>query len=413
MAYPFPFKIFTSFAVTLYFLKKVAVKRIHLISSVNEYLSLVVIILLLFTCFPRLKASTGLADAAEEVRIGLLVPNQKSLSAIQGAGLAIRIANENGGLKGKLFRLISRTMEGPWGTGSKQAVSLIFEEKVWALLGSHDGRNAHLVEQAATKSTVVFVSAWAGDPTLSQAFVPWFFNCVPNDIQQSEALIEEIYDRRNLSSVAVVYDDDYDSMQALSNFLKKADLENKPEPVQFHYENSPADLNTLSDKIADSGADCLILFCNPLISNKIFLTVRRKDKTLAFFGPQLILNEDILAESELREYNNEIMVPSLEYQVSKYSEFRRRYLETYGIAPGMVAAYAFDGMNALIRAISNSGSREREKIQKALSEINFEGVTGPVKFDEKGNRLSRLSMMNVIDGFPVIPDKQKPVSLNQ
>ena len=46
-------------------------------------------------------------------------------------------------------------------------------------MGSHDGRNAHLVEQVATKSQVVFLSAWASDPTLSQAFVPWFFSCVP------------------------------------------------------------------------------------------------------------------------------------------------------------------------------------------------------------------------------------------
>ncbi len=83
-------------------------------------------------------------------------------------------------------------MEGPWGTGSKQAVELIFDEEVWAILGSHDGRNAHLVEQVSAKSRVVFMSAWSGDPTLSQAFVPWFFNCVFNDLQVSDVLIDEI-----------------------------------------------------------------------------------------------------------------------------------------------------------------------------------------------------------------------------
>ena len=84
-------------------------------------------------------------------------------------------------------------MEGPWGTGSKQAVNLVFDEEVVAMLGSHDGRNAHLVEQVSAKSRVVFLSAWSGDPTLAQAFVPWFFNCVPNDLQQADVLIEEIY----------------------------------------------------------------------------------------------------------------------------------------------------------------------------------------------------------------------------
>ena len=86
--------------------------------------------------------------------------------------MAVRIANRKGGLNGRHFELVARSMEGPWGTGSKQAVNLIFEEEVWALIGSHDGRNAHLVEQAATKSTVVFVSAWSGDPTLVAGFCP-------------------------------------------------------------------------------------------------------------------------------------------------------------------------------------------------------------------------------------------------
>lgn len=109
---------------------------------------------------------------AADIKIGLLIPDSKSTAAVQGAELAVRVANEKDGLNGRHFELIVRSMEGPWGTGSKEAVSLIFEEKVWALLGSHDGRNAHLVEQAATRSIVVFVSAWTGDPTLSQAFIP-------------------------------------------------------------------------------------------------------------------------------------------------------------------------------------------------------------------------------------------------
>jgi ABC-type branched-subunit amino acid transport system substrate-binding protein len=98
-----------------------------------------------------------------------------------------------------------------------------FNEKVWALLGSHDGRNAHLVEQAATKSTVVFVSAWPADPTLAQAFVPWFFNCIPNDIQQAELLAEDIITEKNSGRVVIISGKDYDSQLSLTAFLRAAD----------------------------------------------------------------------------------------------------------------------------------------------------------------------------------------------
>ena len=160
------------------------------------------------------------------------------------------------------FNLKSAPWRGHGALGSKQAVDLIFEENVWALLGSHDGRNAHLVEQAATKSTVVFLSAWSSDPTLSQAFVPWFFNCVPNDRQQADALIDEIYNKRKITRVATIADDDYDSNQALKSFLNHPKLTGKNKPVQFLFSNYIADLNVLSDQINQAGTDGIVLFCS-------------------------------------------------------------------------------------------------------------------------------------------------------
>ena len=183
-------------------------------------------------------AFSGFSQPEKTIKIGLLVNEINSKAAINGANLAITKANENGGYKGKLFQLEIRSLEGPWGTGSKQAVSLIFDEKVCAILGSHDGRNAHLVEQAATKARTVFLSAWSSDPTLSQAFVPWFFTCVPNDLQQADALIDEIYNKRKIRSIAVVAENGYDPQSALDSFMKKNKAAGKKSPVQFHYKNT-------------------------------------------------------------------------------------------------------------------------------------------------------------------------------
>ena len=121
-------------------------------------------------------------------------------------------------------------MEGPWGTGSKQAVSMIFDEKVVAMLGSHDGRNAHLVEQVSAKSRVVFLSAWSGDPLFPRHLCHGFSIAYYNDLQQADALFEEIYNKRNLNKIAVVSDNRYDSGSTLKNFLKKAESKGKPEP---------------------------------------------------------------------------------------------------------------------------------------------------------------------------------------
>jgi len=340
------------------------------------------------------------AGGEEPVKIGLLIQDSSNTSAFRGAELAVNIANRNGGLNGRPFQLVVRSMEGPWGTGSKQAVNLIFEEEVWAILGSHDGRNAHLVEQAATKSQVVFVSAWSGDPTLSQAFVPWFFNCVPNDQQQAAALVTEIYNNRKMSNVAIVSDNEYDSKQAFNNFLKKTRQDGKPDPVNFLFEKYGNEINSLDNELRKAGSGCVILFCSPSNSLKLFREFKGLKIDLPVFGFLQLLNEDLLSETELREYNDYLLVTSLNWSFDENSSFISEYTTSYGIRPGVVAAFAFDAMNALIVAASVAGNREREKIQGALSGINHDGVTGKVRFDDKGNRIGNLSIRKVINGVP-------------
>jgi len=139
----------------------------------------------------------------EPIKIGLLIADSTAIEARNGAELAIKEVNEKGGIHGRRIELITRSMEGVWGSGSSEVVDMVFNEDVWAILGSHDGRNAHLVEQVIAKTRVVFLSAWASDPTLSQAYVPWYFSAVPNDIQQANALIEEIYTHRKHEKVLV------------------------------------------------------------------------------------------------------------------------------------------------------------------------------------------------------------------
>jgi branched-chain amino acid transport system substrate-binding protein len=345
------------------------------------------------------------AKESETIKIGLLIADKKSIAARQGAEMAILEANKKGGFNGRPFELVVRSMEGPWGTGSKEAVNLVFEEKVWAIMGSHDGRNAHLVEQAATKAGVVFLSAWASDPTLSQAFVPWFFNCVPNDLQQAASLIEEIYNKRNINKIAVVSGNDYDSKMAMESFLKQTKLAGKTSPVQFSYENSSQDFNVLADQINKADVNCIIFFGQPSASLKIIQLIRQRNMSQPVFGTLSLLDENKLSEQELQNYEKVILVPSGDWSGSKNSAFRQEFQKTYNKLPGMVAAYAFDGMSILIEAIRNAGGPDREKIQKSLAKIYYKGVTGLIQFDDRGNRSGTYDLMYIRNGLPVTVER--------
>lgn len=334
------------------------------------------------------------------IKIGLLVTDNKSLAAKQGAEMAIREANKKGGLNGVFFKLIVRSMEGPWGTGSKQAVNLIFEERVVAIMGSHDGRNAHLVEQATTKARIVFLSAWAGDPTLSQAFVPWYFSCVPNNNQQAKELIEEIYNIKKNSKVAALSDNSYDSEFALNSFVKMTEMAGKPNPVQFYYNDSDKNFDDLIDHLNKEDVNCVILFGQSKASMSIINEMRQRKMNQQIFGALSVLGEDKYSEPDINNYENVVLVTTGDWLTSEGSAFRQEYQRLYGKIPGAVAAYAYDGMNVIINAIKNTGS-DPDLLQKSMTKTHYNGITGLIQFDEKGNRIGNAGLIQIKNGIPV------------
>ena len=338
------------------------------------------------------------------VKIGLLIADSSSLAAVNGATMAIHKANEQGGINGRPLQLVVRSMEGPWGTGSKQAVSLIFEEKVWALMGSHDGRNAHLVEQAATKSIVPMVSAWSGDPTLTQAFVPWFFNCIPTDRQQAISLSEEIYRKRKIAKVAVITErSNYDSKMASDFFLKQLVLDKHPDPKVFDSGENGRNYEAATEEILSSDPGCLVLFCSPATSAGIMKLLKQKRISIPVYGSLLTLDENLLSSAELQYFNNGYQVPCGYWQVEKWKSFRNEYEKRSGQIPGMAAVYSYDAASILISAMRKARSDNREMIQKALREISQGGITGTISFDEHGNRRGRFGIVKIINGVPAEP----------
>jgi len=340
----------------------------------------------------------------DTIKIGLLIQDKESEAAVRGAELAIRKANLEGGFNGKKFSLIVRSMEGPWGTGSKQAVDLIFEEKVWALTGCHDGRNAHLVEQAATKSIVPYVSAWSSDPTLSQAFVPWFFNCVPTDRQQARSIIYSIYNKHSFNKITVVSAKDYDSDMASATFLKEIKAAGKHDPSFYYTVESGNDAEMIAEKIAKSETECIVLFCTPEISKVITEILSEKKPEINIFSSLLAANENILTPAEIGVFDNKIRVASGNWNNKGNNDFKKAYFVTYGVFPGMMASFSYDATGLLIEAIKKSGVNDRELIQKTVKSMIYSGVTGRISFDDKGNRIGDFGIMTLKEGVPYKPE---------
>jgi branched-chain amino acid transport system substrate-binding protein len=339
-----------------------------------------------------------------EVKIGLLLPDSPdldplALAALQGAELAVSLANQSGGYQGTFFKLITRTADGLWGAGSKESVKFVYEDEVVAIMTALDGRNAHLAEQVATKSHVVQLATRATDETLSQAFVPWFFRIVPNDKQQAQALIDEIYREQDLHHVILVYEDIYDHRMAAETFKRMTEKNGFElnDMKAYSLSGSEAILSNLNADV-----EALIIAGSFDLARSLLDDIKKSFPEIQVFGMLSMTVDGRIGAGFSSGSEGGIFIGSRFCYTTRGQDFKNKFIEKYDHMPNPAASYAFDGTNLILEAIRMVGV-DREKIRDALKEMKYQdGVTGPIEFDEYGNRISPVFMVRMIKGHPVI-----------
>lgn len=333
----------------------------------------------------------------DTINIGFILSGENHLSAKHAAQLAIQNANNKVDKRNQYLNLIVRSANGPWGAGSNELVKMVHNDEVSAIIGSLDSRNAHLAEQVAAKTHVVFLSTWAIDPSLSQAFVPWYFRCIPNAQQQAKTLANAIYKSSEKEIVGIVSDNSYENSFILNCFKKEAYLLSEPQALTFNLVNfSQQNIVELLNQISKSEVKKLVFFTSQETAQLVLEGIKSQDLNFDIYGTialvgNIVTNQFFKAEANgVKDY--------LSSPIGK--SFLRKFEDTYGYRPDAKAAYAFDGMNVIIAAMRNS-EQDREKLREAVSAIQFEGVTGMIHFDEKGNRLGGAELIQIENGIPL------------
>jgi branched-chain amino acid transport system substrate-binding protein len=61
-----------------------------------------------------------------------------------------------------------------------------------------------------------------------------------------------------------------------------------------------------------------------------------------------------------------------------------RYRSKYG-EPGPYSFYSYDAANVLLEGIRSAGTTDGPKVSEAIHRLTYDGITGRIRFDEKGD----------------------------
>ena len=337
----------------------------------------------------KLQSPSGPAEQDLPIAIGLLLPDRSCSDVIEAAELAIDRANVSGGYMNREFSLVIRTAEGFWGAGSKESVSLVYDDQVSVIVGSLDGRNGHLAEQVTAKSHLTYIETYATEPTLSQAFVPWFMRVVPNDDQQAATILHQINEDGG-GKIAILTHDSYDTGFAVRSLTKAMALEYGVPPLVIRMDSKPIQQTQVIDKILNSGiANLVIPFDAPYMEELIPL-LKKADPELKIYGTLHFTMDSQERNAPWNLYEGVCLVTPASGN------------ESAGFLSHCRPAYVSDAVDLVINAIRNVGT-ERQAITDYIAGSEYRGAaTGPISFDDMGNRLGDPAMCRIKNGIPVL-----------
>jgi len=339
-----------------------------------------------------LAPSRGLSQQLNQlpsINIGLLIPDSSNTLLIGVAEQAVVKANKLGGYQNKDFKLVVRSAEGLWGTGSKESVAFVYEDEVCAIVGSLDGRNAHLAEQVAAKSHLSYIETYATDPTLSQAFVPWFMRVVPNDDQQAKALVELIV-KNGGGKIGILSTDNYDARYAVKSLTMEATRKTGSAPAIISVDSPGKQEPRIIEKIRNSALEHLIVPFDAASNRDLLVSLKKAMPSLRIYGTLHFTMGAEIRKIKWLDYEGMFMISAGPIWIGN----------DYLFHPARSGS-AYDAVDLVIQSIKQVGT-DREAIKNYLLKIHYdEGKTGPISFDEMGNRTRKAVVTKIVQGTRV------------
>ncbi len=175
--------------------------------------------------------------------------------------------------------------------------------------------------------------------------------------------------------------------------------------ADLQYGAQDDDYSALLDTIAASDAEVVFLPGYVAEVGAILTQAATKGIDIPFIGGDGwdSLEQDYATVAEGNYFGNHYAKTDT---ASVVQDFVANYTEKYGEAPNALAALAYDAVYAAAAAFEASGSTDSADFVAALADLEYnDAVTGSIHFDENGDPIKAITMIQIVDGQHVVIEK--------
>ncbi len=340
--------------------------------------------------------------AVRPVTLGLVAPPGEwdAASLQRGVQLAVAEANEAGGGP---VRLEVRSEEGQWGTVGNDAVVLVCNRHVDAIITPSDGAASHLILQVCGRTRVP-VASLCSDSSVTEAGVPWTVRVVPRTDREAEALfaVAPRPGRSPLHWWAVV-PAGRPGRPVRRDLESAARVTATPLDRIVEGDDPKTDVASLVSLIVAGTPDGVLLWVAPARAGTMAAALRAAGYGGRLAGPSTLDSPAFVAAAGAAAAGVRVTNFRADADLhARAEQFATQFRQKYGAEPDSRAAAAHDAARVLIDTLRRAGNSAGYR-QFPLA-LPTTGVTGVIHFDNSGNRTDALQVLTFQQGrFVPIP----------
>jgi branched-chain amino acid transport system substrate-binding protein len=316
---------------------------------------------------------------------------------------------EIGGKKYPVELVIEDGTSAPEGATSA-ASKLIEQDKVFAIIGPNRSMGAIPAGEIANTAGVVLISPWSTNPRTTKDR-PFVFRAPFLDTFQGAVDAQFATHTLNATKSAVLYDIACDYCKGIAEFYKgEFEKLNGADSVVAYETFTTGDQDFSAQLTKIKGTDAQVLF-SPQFYNEIPLIVSQA-QDLGLTIP--ILGSDSWGDPQTLELCGERcngLYFTTHYVASAAVGATKVFVDKYEARFGKgtasdVAALNWDSLSIVLQAIKNCGkitgdlAVDRSCIKDGMASIkDFEGITGKMSFDQEGDPIKCVIVVQIVDGM--------------
>ena len=366
---------------------------------------------------------SGCGDSgSKDIKIGMvyeLTGNTASYgtSAANGAKLAFKGINANGGILGKQIQIVTADNKGEPSESANAMTKVITQDKVVAVTGFTVSSCGIAGSAVAEDTKIPFVAAAAVNPKVTVdertgKVKNYTFRACFIDSFQGIVGVDFAFNSLKARKTAIMTDSSSDYSKGLTRIFKDSFTGKGGKIVaEEAYLQKDQDYKSVLTKIKAQNPDLLYIPGYYEDVGKIVKQAREMGILIPVLGADAWDSPILVELAGPKALNHTYFTNfySVEDKNPISNNFVEAYKKEYGTIPDSMAAMGYDAANLLVDAIRRANSTESAKIRDALSGTkNFKSVSGEMSLNATHDAVRGVVIIEMKDGKQVYKETIKP-----